>query len=110
MKAYPGADTNSDYNLFCANLRLRLKGQARQNRRSKINIEKLKSLETREKQEIKIDLSKLQSEEMISGCVNAGWEKFKIAIARPNKELLTNTKRDRKSEWITDEILDLIER
>ena len=41
--------------------------------------------------------------------MDAGWERLKTAIARPSKELLVGSERQKRTEWITDEILDLME-
>jgi len=82
VKTYPAVDINSDHNLLCAKLKLRLKKVAINNKQRKFHLEGLRSCQAAEtlKQEISSGLANILSNELVNSGMDLGWSKIKNAI------------------------------
>lgn len=109
VAAYPGADIGSDHNPLIANIKLRL---------SKIKkTANNKSMDTRElmrDEHLKATYSRhinenLRKIEQGHQDIEGTCEKIKTAINEANAEVANKIKRTNKNEWMTNEILDLME-
>ncbi|CAG4958055.1 unnamed protein product [Colias eurytheme] len=113
-KTYPGADIGSDHNPVVAVIRVNLKKICRRGTSNKIDLDKLKDLECRKElhEAINDNICKLKQGNDIIDPSNTeqGWVTLKTSIINAsNKILAASTPRVKKSKWITDEILDLME-
>lgn len=109
VKAYPGADVSSDHNPLIARFQFHLKKTQTNHGMDKLNIERLKSEETREKlkQQINANLERNIKYEENKENTEQQWQFLKTSIIEPSKKELTLNKH-KKEDWMTDEILELM--
>lgn len=111
-KTYPGADVGSDHNLLVAEIMVRLKKLKVSSVQKPIDAGLLRSDNVRVKvcRDINENLNKLinacsatqsQPEDM--------WKGFKSAIMEPCEKYLKPERKGNRKEWMTDEILVLME-
>lgn len=113
VKAYPGADVSSDHNPLIARIHIKLKRTPKK-REDRINVEHLKKQEIRKELQVKIreNLNTLHNKEEYRSCrnVNEKWGDIKTALLQPSIDILKKEKTIGKKEWITDEILKLMDK
>lgn len=108
VRAYPGADVSSDHNPLIAKFQLHLKKVQTSHKSDKLNIQKLKSEEVKEKLRQQINAKLESTPKSNDGNVEQQWQFFRNSIIEPSSRELTTTKY-KKEEWMTDEILELME-
>lgn len=109
-KTYPGADVGSDHNPVVVRMQLKLKIIKRTQNSDKIHIEKLKDKETRQRTEEKLN-EELRTNNTIEEHTNIDkkWNTIKDIIVKVGKNELKQSKIEGKKEWMTQEILTLME-
>lgn len=111
VKAYPGADVSSDHNPLIARFQLQLKKMQNKHKVDKLDIEKLKSEEIREKlkQQINANLEKATTKsQQNEESAEQQWQFLKTALIEPSKKELITSKH-KKEDWMTDGILELMD-
>ena len=109
-KTYPGADVPSDHNLLLGTLKLRLKNVTRMKRTMRIDTNKLKNENT--KREVKEHINNAISDVKLNAHrdIEQKWDAIKNIITEVAKLKLPINTRRKNNKWITDEILDLMEK
>ena len=111
-KTYPGADIASDHNPVVATFRLTLKRIKQTHKDNKMNILKLKNQEIRNrvKEQINTEVPIAQRKNQDEENVNTKWSNIKNTMLVIGKQELNQEARENKKEWMTKEILEMIER
>lgn len=113
VKTYPGADVSSDHNPLVAQMHLKLK-RIPKKRETRINTKHLKNQEIRNELQTRINknLETLESKEEYQNCrnINEKWCRIKSALLEPSLDILKTEKTTGKKEWITSEIINLMEK
>ena len=106
-KTYPGADVFSDHNLLVANINIRLKIiHKKVTPRKDIKLLKENDIQKKIKEELNKDFAKIGKN--YTNNVEEQWNEMKTSITTLTYESLTS-KKEKKQEWMTDEILHMME-
>ncbi|XP_030747109.1 uncharacterized protein LOC115875737 [Sitophilus oryzae] len=111
VKTYPGADVSSDHNPLVARFLIALKKQRVIPTANRIDVSGLKIQETRQRLQNNINdnLRTLKNNQITTEeDTDKQWEDLKNALIEPSKIILTKQKIGEKQEWITPEILKLM--
>jgi hypothetical protein len=115
-RTYPAADCNTDHILVKARLRIRLKKLCKttENDNNRLYTSPLKNKDKakkfRESLQNKTDKIKIGESEEEPESVENIWLLWKSAVIETAEEILKEEKREKKKkQWMTDEILDLID-
>lgn len=106
VRTYPGADINSDLVALGGVFKIRLK-KVKKETRQRYDLRRLK--EPNIKQEVKIDLNNRISTEDNTNNIQQEIADLKNSVLKLKEKYLKPDKRKRKS-WMTEDILNLIER
>ena len=114
---YPGADMNSDHNPVVVKLKFRLKNtSARLLRKPKFQLELLKDTEIKSRYSAYVsnryqELMQEETEqcESVKEEIDKEWKCLKLSMEEAMKEVVPRTERQRKQDWMTDDILDLMD-
>lgn len=111
VKTYPGADINSDHNLLVAALCLRLKKCQFRRRTERISIQKLQDpvMRTEVQAELQHKINNL-IDSADARDVETTWSQIKTAVNTVSKTKLKETERNSNKTWMTEEILQLMDR
>ena len=115
VQTYPGADVNSDHCLLVAKMKLRLKIPKKSTRKMQVDLNALKEEETRKAYavEVKNRYNILRNEEMEQlpeeSEIEQEWRCIKQSIKQAAEEVLPPRKNKKSKEWMTEEILDMME-
>lgn len=108
VKTYPGADIGSDHNPLIGTIKLQLKFIHRKKITKSVDVIKLKTEETsrsvQKDLETKLNLLKNQDKP-----VEALWTRARDVLITTAKTHLQSSERTQKQQWMTDEILDLMD-
>lgn len=104
VKTYPSADGGTDHNLLVANINIKLKSLKRQERTSKININKLKNHKEQLNNEIRERLNNVSQTED----VEVTWQSLKDVLLESGNSVLGRETRVSKKDWMSPEIIQLI--
>ncbi|XP_030751542.1 uncharacterized protein LOC115879046 [Sitophilus oryzae] len=112
VKTYPGADILSDHNLLLSKIKIRLKKTRKRNPQKRLDTQRLKDNTTR--MEVKEELNNninsisldINYEDMD---VEDTWSKIKNVCNLVADNMLKPEKGTKKQQWMTEEILDLME-
>lgn len=114
VKAYPGADMFSDHNPVIARFQIKLKRMVKRTKRNQIDIRQLQKAEIRQsiKEEINNNLRtfRMKGEYENEHYINEKWDHFKSALMKPMKTISKGEKCKANQEWMTDEILGLMDK
>ncbi|KAL1446089.1 hypothetical protein WDU94_009850 [Cyamophila willieti] len=110
VKTYPGADVSSHHNPVVAIIKVKLKKVERKKANVKLDLLKLKNIDTERNLRNKIQ-NKIQV--IKQACVQADnvelkWKNIQSIILTESKQEL-KMERIKKKEWMSEEILDLME-
>jgi len=110
-KTYPGADIPSDHNLLLARTKLRLKKILKKMPPRGIDIQKLKedNILQQTKERLNNDFKTLSENSNHETEMEELWNKIKISITSITQEELKPDKTMKRKEWMTDNILELME-
>ncbi|KAI5751342.1 hypothetical protein M8J77_006574 [Diaphorina citri] len=110
VKTYPGADISSDHNPLIAIIKVKLKKVPRKTQKKQMDLSKLKDkdIEKKVKNKINNKIQNIKQECLTSNDVNTKWKHIQSSILAESKNEL-KPERVKKKEWITDDILDLME-
>ncbi|XP_060530420.1 craniofacial development protein 2-like [Cylas formicarius] len=111
VKTYPGADVSSDHNPLIAWFLITLKKQRVIPTTNCIDVSGLKIQETRQRLQNKINdnLRTLKNNQITAEeDTDKQWKDLKNALIEPSKTILTKQKIGKKQEWMTPEILNLM--
>lgn len=112
VKTYPGADIGSDHNPIIAKLKTRLKIIKTRNKHIRLDRKKLHdpSIQEEIKQKLGRDMQRI-GEELgeTDSDVNKFWKTVKEPILKITTEQITSREKMKKSEWMNNEILQLME-
>jgi len=119
-KAYPGADCNSDHNPVIATVRLKLKKIPRSTPSSlRLDVAALRQDEIRQKFAVEISNkfhildgeveNECVQEESQSSSVDDMFKELKSTILTTCEEVLPKRQRNVKNDWMTDDILHLMQ-
>ena len=113
VKTYPGTDINSDHNPVVMKIDIKLKIMKKNQIREHAELNLLRHDECRAKFNIEIRnrYTTLNVEELEQQPENIEqtWRTFKECIHESKKEVLPQKVRENKQEWMTKEILELME-
>ena len=116
VKTYPGADINSDHCLLLAKLRIKIKKVRKSTKTIKYNIDLLKERDykTRFSVEVKNQFDVLMTEDIPQVEddtleIEREWECLKNGIKEAERKVLPKKSKKKDKEWMTNEILDLME-
>ncbi|XP_072375942.1 uncharacterized protein, partial [Diabrotica undecimpunctata] len=109
VKSYPGADVRSDHNPVVGRFRINLKKLVAKTKVERIQVSRLKDPSTKEQVTLKIKEELTKIEIIPTEDENRKWNILKDALIRTCETTLTPKLIKNKSEWMTDEILDLME-
>lgn len=108
MAAYPGADIGSDHNPLIGTLEFRGKLVAARRKSKTYNI--LALSDTGKREQLRDELNRnIKPENNAEGSVEDQWKNIKNDILAATEKILGYKKREPKKEWITTEILDMME-
>ncbi|XP_029174698.1 uncharacterized protein LOC114943274 [Nylanderia fulva] len=110
IKAYPGADIGSDHNPLVTDLTLRLKCVRSGTASKRIDVSKLRNIETRESATFDLNRKLSRIKEVNPTDVNTQWGEVKRALLETSEQHLKPSRHTKKKSWITDGIMDLMER
>ena len=112
VKTYPGADINSDHVPVVATFRLKLKHIRKPKFEPKRNIALLgNNREVTEKYSVEVRNSyAVLVDEMAEDTAGERWSTLANAIEKGIKEAVPKTKRRKRKAWMTEEILDMMDR
>ncbi|XP_072395061.1 uncharacterized protein [Diabrotica undecimpunctata] len=109
VKSYPGADVRSDHNPVVGRFKINLKKLVAKTKVERIQVSRLRDPSTKEQVTIKIKEELTKIEIIPTEDANWKWHMLKDALVRSCKTTLTPKLIKNKNEWMTDEILDLME-
>lgn len=112
IKTYPGADINSDHNPLVANFKVRMKKIKHNTTTSSMDTKLLKDENIRNevRNSIQTNIQNITEANKFNPDVNEKWENVKLALLRPGQEKLKHRKQKGRKEWMTEEILDLMDK
>ncbi|XP_072389332.1 uncharacterized protein [Diabrotica undecimpunctata] len=111
VKTYPGADIGSDHNPVVAQFRIKLKRVKTPKPKQVIDINRLndKTIKHQVERGIQANLEKLENTEKIPELdINKYWAIIKKNLLEPAKNILKREKPKKQKEWMSDEILLLV--
>ncbi|XP_068084785.1 craniofacial development protein 2-like [Anabrus simplex] len=106
-KTFPGADVDSDHNLLVMKCHLKLKKLKKGKNAKRWDLDKLK--EKRVRDCFKEHVAKGLNEKAEGNTIEEEWRVMKNEVSRAAEEMLGRKKISTKNQWITQEILDLID-
>ena len=114
VKAYPGADVNSDHNLVVIKLKVKLKKVQKTQGREHLNLDLLRENNYRSRYNIEIRnqydiLEQVECEQSPTDqkeYVAMEWAKTKNTIQNAMKITLPNKENTKRKKWMTNEILN----
>lgn len=112
VKTYPGADVNSDHTLLVSKFQTQFKKVKKKRRPTKIDVSLLKCPDKTKQvaKDIDLALQKLiNNQPIINRNVNHIWADVKKALTSATEKHLKPEKHVKKKEWMTTEILGLME-
>lgn len=106
VKTKPGADMGSDHNLLVASICMKLKKITPCTKIRNMQLEELTEITKRQifNDEVTKSIHSTQEE----SSVNSWWNQFKNAILKSAKSCLSERTLDKKQDWMTDQILQLM--
>ena len=115
-RTYPGADINSDHCLLVSRMNFRLKKIKKKEMKDQYDLEILKQENIQKRYAVEVvnrftilsQEEPPQEETEVEG-VDRKWNNFKESIHKTTKDLVRKTERKRHKEWMTGDILKLIE-
>ncbi|XP_039285542.1 uncharacterized protein LOC120351667 [Nilaparvata lugens] len=109
-KTYPGAFIGSDHNILVAEVCIRLKKLIQPKLPDRIDVNKLKDASTRIKvvHDLNEKLDNVTVNKDNQG-IEAAWQNIKTAILEPCKKHLKRMKHKKEKDWMTEDILNLME-
>lgn len=110
VKTYPGADISSDHNPLIARMHIKFKKLVQKTDTDQIDTSRLQNLQIKEELKRRVNNNlKLLSNNNTEDIENK-WQNLKMSLIEPAKKLLKKEKARHKQEWITDKILELMEK
>ncbi|XP_068082613.1 uncharacterized protein, partial [Anabrus simplex] len=106
-KAFPGEDVDSDHNLLVMKCRLKLKKLKKGKNATRWNLDKLKEKSVRDC--FKKHVAQGLNEKAEGNTIEEEWIVMRNEVSRAAEEMLGRKKRSTKNQWITQEILDLMD-
>ncbi|XP_068081919.1 craniofacial development protein 2-like [Anabrus simplex] len=106
-KTFPGADVDSDHNLLVMKCHLKLKKLKKGKNAKRWDLDNLK--EKSERDCFKEHVAHGLNEKAEGNTIEEEWRVMKNEVSRAAEERLGRKKRSTKNQWITQEILDLID-
>lgn len=110
VKTYPGADANTDHNLLLSNMILKLKRISKRSDNNKPDIYKLKEEHTRQKIKKEINEKFRNMSSRTQHTIEDKWNNIKESISTITENNLRSNTNKKKNKWMTDEILELIDK
>uniref|UniRef100_A0A8D8WNS4 Craniofacial development protein 2 n=2 Tax=Cacopsylla melanoneura TaxID=428564 RepID=A0A8D8WNS4_9HEMI len=109
-KTYPGAYIGSDHSILIADVQIKLKKLVQPKSRTQIDVRKLQDLSVKGTvfQELNENLDTI-SMQHDAGQVEENWLTIKSALLGPCNKHLKRTKAKREKDWMTEQILRLME-
>ena len=111
VKTYPGADVNSDHNPLVAKICLRLKSLKKKEKMRRLDVTKLKDINIRNEASQILNKKLLEKKDIICNTLNdvdQRWNTFRDQVVEVSEKFLKPDKVQKKKEWMTEEILDLM--
>lgn len=110
-KTYPGADIPSDHNLLLARTKLRLKKIVRKKTSKNVDTRKLKqdNVFQQTKERLNKEFMNISVNNNHETEIEDLWNKIKVSITSVTEEELRPDKIEKRQQWMTDSILELME-
>ena len=109
-RSYPGADCDSDHNLVLAKIKVRMKKMEKQQHNKKLAIPMLRTDKALQKQyRVKVK-NKYECLRLPEPTTEEEWQAVRDAFVTTAREVLPAKAKSVKQNWITDEILNLMEK
>lgn len=111
VKTYPGADICSDHNPIVMKIKIKLKKLERKQQNPNLELNKLKEEQFKERYNISVAnkynalTTEQQPQREEKEWIEQEWKAIKDSMTSAAEEVLPKKKRERKQEWMTDEIL-----
>ena len=109
VKTRPGADCNSDHVPLTGTLRIKLKKIKKARNNAQLNLELIRSDNGLRERYNTIIRNRYNAMEKIESIDNQ-WEMLRDSIHQTSKEVIPEIKRTAKKKWMTDEILQMMDR
>ncbi|KAI5692524.1 hypothetical protein M8J77_008381, partial [Diaphorina citri] len=106
-RSYPGADIGSDHNLVMMNAELKYK-KLEKKKRKIFEISKLKTSTTKTEYKRKTDDFVNRNSNILKQPMESQWTTMKEGILKTAEELLKSEPGEKRKEWISQEVIDLI--
>nr|XP_034830054.1 craniofacial development protein 2-like [Maniola hyperantus] len=113
-KTYPGADVGSDHNPVVVEIKTKLKKIRSPKRSVSMDLSKLRNPDVKKtiKLAMNSELTRLKLENTTNSIaldMEQAWEKLKTSVVSTGKSLLQQQRHVKSADWITDEILSLMD-